>query len=128
MHEFSVISSMVDVIKSEMEKHDNLICVKEVVLEVGELTFLGPEALQFGYKSLTESSPKINSGGLKIVQIPASVKCKACHYAGPMKLDNDEEHHVSIPIFVCPSCEGAIDVIKGKECIVRNLVLDLEDD
>ncbi len=128
MHEFSVISSIVDLIKDEMGKHDNLNCVKEVVLEVGELTFLGREALQFGFKALTESSSKINSDGLKIVLVAASVKCKQCQYEGPMKLDNTEEYHVSIPIFACPSCDGAIDVVKGKECVVRNLVLDLEDD
>lgn len=127
MHEFSVISSIVDLIKDEMGKHDNLNCVKKVVLEVGELTFLGHEALQFGFKALTESAPQINSDGLKIVPVPASVKCKACNYEGPMKLDNTEEYHVSIPIFTCPSCEGPIDLIKGKECVVRNLVLDLEE-
>ena len=128
MHEFSVISSIVNLIKDEMGKHDNLNYVKEVVLEVGELTFLGHEALQFGFKALTESAPKIDSEGLKIIPVPAIVKCKSCSFEGPMKLDKTEEYHISIPVFTCPSCDGAIDVIKGKECVVRNLVLDLEDD
>ena len=128
MHEFSVISSIVDVIKAEMEKHDNLICVKEVVLEVGELMFLGEEALQFGFHALTESEPKINSDGLKIIKIPANVRCLGCQYEGPIKTEETEEYHHSIPRFTCPSCNGTIEVIEGKECIVRNLVLDLEDD
>ncbi len=128
MHEFSMISSIVDVIESEMEKHDKLICVKEVVLEVGELMFLGHEALRFGFHALTEPNPKINSGGLKIVPIPARVKCLACQYEGPIKTEETEEYHVSIPRFACPSCSGAIEIIEGKQCIVRNLVLDLEDD
>ena len=127
MHEFSVISAIVDLIKSEMEKFDKLNHVKEVVLEVGELSFLAPDALQFGFKALVENEPEINDDALKIIPIEAKIKCIKCEYEGPMKVENTEEYHISIPGFYCPKCSGQIDILEGKECTVRNLVLDLEE-
>jgi hydrogenase nickel incorporation protein HypA/HybF len=127
VHEFSVISSIVDLVKDEMSKHDKLNFVKEIVLEVGELSFLSHDALQFGFRALVENEEKIKDDALTIVPIPAKVKCTQCDYEGAMKVDETEEYHISIPRFTCPECNGRIDVLQGKECVVRNLVLDLED-
>ena len=126
MHEFSVISSIVDVVKVEMEKRP-VILVKEVKLEVGELTFLAHGALEFGFTALVEKEPKIANDALKIVSIQAEVKCKNCDYEGPMIVKDSEAMHIGVPIFKCPNCEGQIEVIKGKECTVVNLRMELED-
>ncbi len=126
MHEFSVISSIVDLIKQEMEKRP-VILVKEVNLEVGELTFLAHGALEFGFTALVEKDPKIANDALKITQVKAEVKCHDCGYTGPMIVKDSEEMHIGVPIFKCPECEGQIDVIKGKECIIVNLRMELED-
>lgn len=128
MHELSVITSVVETIKQEMKKHKNLICVKEVRLEVGELAFLSPDALRFGFRALTEKEKKINSKGLRIIKVKAEVKCQKCGYNGQMKLEDSKEYHVPVPLFTCPKCGGRIEVIKGKECTIKNLILDLEDD
>lgn len=126
MHEFSVISSIVDLVKAEMETRP-VILVKEVKLEVGELTFLAHDALQFGFTALVEKEPKIANDALNIVPVQAEVKCKNCDYEGPMKVKDSEEMHIGVPIFKCPKCEGQIEVIKGKECTVVNLRMELED-
>ena len=102
--------------------------MKEVVVEVGELSFLSHDALQFGFKALVESELKINQDALKIIPVAAKIKCRRCDYEGPMNVEDDEKYHVSMPRFMCPKCNGQIDVLEGKECVVRNLVLDLEDD
>jgi hydrogenase nickel insertion protein HypA len=128
MHELSVITSVVETIKQEMKKHKNLICVKEIRLEVGELAFLSHDALKFGFRALTEKEKKVNSKGLRIIKVKAKVKCHNCGYKGPMKLEDSKEYHVHVPLFSCPKCGGQIVVIKGKECTIKNLVLDLEDD
>ena len=125
MHEFSVISSIVDLVKSEMEKRP-VILVKEVNLEVGEFTFLAHDALQFGFTALVEKEPKIANDALKIIPVQAEVKCLDCGYAGPMRVENTEQMHLA-PVFQCPKCQGKVDVIKGKECIVVNLKMELED-
>ena len=126
MHEFSVISSIVDLVKAEMEKRP-VILVKEVKLEVGELTFLAHDALQFGFTALVEKEPKISDNALNIVPVKAEVKCKNCDYEGPMKVKDSKAMHIGVPIFKCPKCDGQIEIIKGKECTVVNLRMELED-
>ena len=126
MHEFSVISSIVDLVKQEMETRP-VILVKEVNLEVGELTFLAHGALEFGFTALVEKDSKIANDALNIIPVQAEVKCKNCDYEGPMKVKDSEQMHIGVPIFKCPKCEGQIEVIKGKECIVVNLKMELED-
>ena len=126
MHEFSVISSIVDLVKQEMEKRP-VILVKEVKLEVGELTFLAHGALEFGFTALVEKEPKIANDALNIIPVKAEVKCLNCGYIGPMVVKDSEAMHIGIPIFKCPECAGKIEVIKGKECIVVNLRMELED-
>jgi len=128
VHEFSVISSIVELVKGEMGKHDNLNFVKEIVLEVGELSFLSHDALRFGFRALVENEPDIKDDALTIIPIQAKVKCRRCDYEGAMKAGETEEYHIAIPQFSCPECNGPIDVLHGKECVVRNLVLDLEDE
>jgi len=126
MHEFSIISSIVDLVKQEMETRP-VILVKEVNLEVGELTFLAHDALQFGFNALVEKEEKIADDALNIIQVQAEVKCKNCDYEGPMKVKDSEKMHIGVPIFKCPKCGGQIEIIKGKECTIVNLKMELED-
>ena len=126
MHEFSIISSIVDLVKQEMETRP-VILVKEINLEVGELTFLAHGALEFGFTALVENEPKIADDALNIIPVQAEVKCKNCDYEGPMKVKDSEAMHIGVPIFKCPKCEGQIEIIKGKECTVVNLKMELED-
>lgn len=126
MHEFSMISSIMEVVKTEMGKR-KAIKVIEIQLAVGELSFLSHEALQFGFGVLAENEPKIAKDALKIMPTPAEVKCRECGFTGPMKAGNSDEYHMAAPIFQCPKCAGPIDILKGKECIVTNIRMELED-
>jgi hydrogenase nickel insertion protein HypA len=127
MHEFSIISSIIDLVKQEMETRP-VILVKEVKLEIGELTFLAEDALQFGFTALVEKEEKIANDALKIISIPAEVKCFNCEYTGPMRIKDSEKEALHItPVFQCPKCQGKIEIIKGKECTVVNLRMELED-
>lgn len=124
MHEFSVISSIMELVKSEMEKV-RAEKVLEVHLEVGELSFLSHEALQFGFQALAESEPKISADALRIISVPAEVRCKRCGYIGAMKAEDDEAYHIGAPTFKCPECAGPIELLAGKECTVRNIRMEV---
>ena len=49
MHEVSVMSSIIEQVLNELDKHE-VERVEEVELVVGELTFLGHEQLLFAYE------------------------------------------------------------------------------
>jgi hydrogenase nickel incorporation protein HypA/HybF len=125
MHEFSMIQSIMELVKSEMEKR-HAIRVMEINLEVGELSFLSHDALQFSFGAIVENEPKIEKDALKIISVPAEVMCSKCGYSGPMKNTESAEYHLIMPVFQCPKCGGSIEIIQGKECIVRNLKMEVE--
>ena len=124
MHEFSVISSIMELVKAEMEKA-KASKVLEIHIEVGELSFLAHEALQFGFRALAENESKIVNDALKITTVHAEVKCRSCGYTGPMKVSDSEIYHTPVPIFQCPECSGPIDVLKGRDCTVRNIRMEV---
>jgi hydrogenase nickel insertion protein HypA len=125
MHEFSMIQSIMELVKNEMEKRQ-AIRVLEIHLEVGELSFLSHEALQFGFGALVTGEPKIDKDALKIIPIPAEIKCTECGHSGPMKNVESAEYHLMAPVFQCPKCGGPVEIVRGKECIVKNLRMEVE--
>ena len=127
MHEFSMIQSVIQLVKAEMEKRA-VIRVTEINLEVGELTFLSHESLQFGFRALVETEPTISPDSLKIISIPAEVECGKCGFSGPMKVTESEIYHqLMAPVFQCPECGGPVEVVKGRECTVKNIRMELEE-
>lgn len=125
MHEFSTMAQIVDVVLEEARKH-NAVDVKEVHLEIGELTFLGREQMEFAYEVLTEDSI-LESSTLRFEEVKARVNCDSCGYEGGIEYDEDESYHMSIPKLLCPKCGGPVKIIGGDECKVRNIVVDVED-
>lgn len=126
MHEFSVMSEMVNVIRAEVESR-GIIKVNEVVLAVGELAFLAPEQLEFSYGVLVEKDDVMKDSVLKIEEVPASVRCRECDYSGGVEYIAGEDDHFRMPVINCPQCGGAVDIASGRECQIKNLVAEVED-
>ena len=117
MHEFSVMSQMVEGIIEEAKKH-NATKVEEVVLELGEFTMLGEEQLRFAYEVLTKDNI-LKASVLTIVPIRGAIECD-CGFKGEMSPSEDTPHR-SVPILECPKCGGLARITGGRECTVRNL-------
>jgi hydrogenase nickel incorporation protein HypA/HybF len=127
MHEFSMMMSIVELVKAEMGKRQ-VIKVTEINLDVGELTFLSHDAMQFGFQALVETEPKIDASALKITPVQAEVKCTKCGFSGPMKTAESEIYHqLMAPVFKCPECGGPVEIVKGRECTVKNIRMELEE-
>ncbi|MFW5914364.1 MAG: hydrogenase/urease maturation nickel metallochaperone HypA, partial [Thermoplasmatota archaeon] len=92
--------------------------VEEVVLEVGELTFLGHEQLEFAFEIMVRDTP-LEGAELRIVEEKLEVSCPSCGYRG--KVDYFEEHHFSVPVLSCPECGERVEVLKGRKCGVTSL-------
>jgi len=128
MHEFSTMSQIVSSILEAL-KDKEFDRVKSVELEIGDLTFLADEQLKFAFKVLSEKN-KLDGAELNISHIKAEIKCYACGYLGGMKdlADLEEEScHVCMPMFACPECSGEVEVVKGRECLVKGVELEIDD-
>lgn len=124
MHEYSVMSEIVKAILSEVEKN-NLKTVSKVKLEVGELTFLGEEQLRFIYEVLSKDNI-LHESKLEIKNIQPEVECPSCGFIGNLEYLESEEMHFRLPKFSCPKCNSKVEIIKGKNCIIREIVGEVE--
>ncbi len=122
MHEFSVMNQIVESILREAESR-SAIEVKEVVLEIGELTFLGVEQLRFSFEVLTKENLLADTR-LTIEEIKAEIQC-VCGYRGEMDYSETPRFHRIFPMVGCPECGQAPTIVKGKDCVVRNITMEV---
>jgi len=125
MHEFSTMQSIVNAIMDEAKKH-GAIKITKVELEIGELTFLGEEQLRFAFEILKEGTI-MEKAELFIEKIGAEVKCIKCGYQGKVNYGMKEEFHLSFPILKCPECGGEVEIVRGRECIVKGVEMEVRE-
>ncbi len=123
MHEFSVMSQIVDNILEEGRKRDAK-RIEQVDLEIGEYTMLGQEQMRFAFDILSKET-MLQGAVLNITSRPGKVRC-SCGYEGPLSASEDSPHR-SIPILECPKCGGAAKIFEGRECLIRNIRMVVPD-
>jgi hydrogenase nickel incorporation protein HypA/HybF len=121
MHEFSTMSSIVATVIEEGKKH-NATAITRVVLDIGELTFLGEEQLRFAFQVLSEDT-LLDGAELVINRIPPQVTC-SCGYAGNVKYEEKRDFHIRFPLLCCPECNGSVTVQHGRECLIKHIEIE----
>ena len=119
MHEVSVMSSIMEQVLEELQKHE-IERVEEVEMVVGELTFLGHEQLRFAFEIMSRNTP-LEGSELKIATEEIEVECDSCGYRGKARYLDGDEYHLSIPVLHCPGCGEKVRVTKGKRCGVTSI-------
>jgi len=123
MHEFSVMSQIVDSILDEAKKRDAK-RIEQVDLEIGEYTMLGHEQMRFAFEILSKDTI-LQGAKLNVTSRPGRVRC-SCGYEGSPSASEDSPHKV-VPILECPKCGGAASIVEGRECTIRNIRLVVPD-
>jgi hydrogenase nickel incorporation protein HypA/HybF len=109
MHELSLC----DAILGSAEKHANGQSVKQVTVRIGHLRQVVPDALQFSWEVMTDSTG-LKGTELVIEQVPAVVECADCGH----------ESTLDLPILVCEAC-GSFEVklLSGEEFLIVSMEL-----
>jgi len=123
MHEFSVMTQIVDNILSEAKKR-NAKKIEQVDLEIGEYTMLGEEQMKFAFEVLSKGTI-LDGAMLKVGNIKGKIVC-SCGYEGAISLSDDSTHRV-VPILECPKCKGGAKITEGRECLIRNIRMVVPD-
>ena len=120
MHELSIADAIVKTVLKEVEEK-KLPAVQRVVVQVGVLSGVVPEALQFGFEDITKDTPLENTE-LEIEIIPVRGECSQC----------GQSFEVENYVFSCPACQsGKITVTHGEELQIAYLEVEngsLEDE
>lgn len=123
MHEFSVMSQIVESILEEAKKRDAR-RIEQVDLELGEYTMLGKEQLKFAFDIVSKGT-MLEGATLNMTTRAGRVKC-SCGYEGSPSVSQDSPHKV-MAILECPKCGGAAKIVEGRECLIRNIRLVVPD-
>jgi hydrogenase nickel incorporation protein HypA/HybF len=119
MHEVSVMSGIIEAVMAELAKHD-VEKVEEVLLVLGELTYLGKDQLQFAYEIMTRET--ILEGSVLVFEDEkAEISCPTCGYQGKAEYYGDGSVHENVPKLSCPTCGSGVKVLKGKSCRISSL-------
>lgn len=110
MHEMSITQSMVEI----CEVHATGRKVVEVVLEIGELSGVVPESVEFCFEACTKGT-LLEGARLSIEKVAGRGSCPDCHGEFPMQ-----------SLFApCPDCGAfGLTVVSGEELRVKELELE----
>lgn len=91
--------------------------LRRVVVEVGRLTAVLPDALALAWEALAEG-PELAGCSLEIVPVPGRGRCRAC----------GAELALEVPFGRCACGATDLDLVAGEELRLRRLELELEDE
>ena len=126
MHEYSVMNQLVSALLDELDGRD-IDRVKEVRIEVGELTFLGTDQLEFAYETLSKDTI-LEGSELDIEEIDSEIRCGECGYEGGVNYSDRTSVHYNVPVISCPECDSKPDVVQGKETQIVGVTAVEEED
>lgn len=113
MHELSVCDAIVGTTLQRAKGRP----VTRVTVRIGHLRQVVPDALQFGWDVLTEST-ELHGCELLIEQVPATVRCRTC----------DAETTLDMPILMCGACESFdVELLSGEEFLIVSMEVGLPE-
>jgi hydrogenase nickel incorporation protein HypA/HybF len=111
MHELTIATEVLETVKAVAAEHKAR-RVAEVVLEVGALRLVVPEALEMAWQAAAEGSIAAGAA-LKVIEAPVAARCRGCEAKYSPKLTD----------FACPGCGKADAEVTGGNDIVLTSVL-----
>jgi hydrogenase nickel incorporation protein HypA/HybF len=110
MHELGLMQNIIDTVQDYARKN-NVTKVVKVMLEVGQVSGVVPESLEFCFEICTKQT-MLEGALLEIEKISAVGKCKTC----------GEGFDLLTFTFSCPKCGGTDwEMISGRELIIKGL-------
>jgi hydrogenase nickel incorporation protein HypA/HybF len=113
MHELALCESVLDIIESEAKKQ-HFARVKTVWLEIGALSCVEPEAMQFCFDVVMKKT-LVEGASLQINLMPGVAWCRHCQKAVP----------ISQRFEPCPDCgHYQLSIVSGDEMRIKQLEVD----
>lgn len=114
MHEMSVATSLLAIVREELAKHDveKLLLVR---VRYGVLANLVPEALEFAFEALTAGTD-FEGARIELAQVPVRLACGGCG----KEFEPEGREQLFAP---CPACGEEIghNVLSGRELYVEHI-------
>ncbi len=112
MHEYTIAYDLYATARSAAHEH-HAVKVKKISVEVGRMAMVNPEQVMYLFDTIKEDDPLFQYAVLECHETPPQSKC-VCGYTG------DE-------IYICPKCGALPELVKGREIVVTNVEIEVED-
>ena len=112
MHEYTIAYDIYSTAK-RAALENSATQVKKVCVAIGEMTMISPEQVKFLFEVLTDDDELFSGVVLESHKVPVKTRC-SCGYEGTEK-------------FVCPDCGALPEVIEGREIMVSNIEIEVDD-
>ncbi|RAU20703.1 hydrogenase maturation nickel metallochaperone HypA [Paramagnetospirillum kuznetsovii] len=114
MHEMSLTEGVVRILEDQAAAH-GFTRVKTVWLEIGELSTVVPESMEFCFGAVAAGNPLTADARLEIIRVPGAAWCMDC----------SENVPVTSRVDLCPKCGGAkLAVTSGEEMRIKELEVE----
>jgi hydrogenase nickel incorporation protein HypA/HybF len=109
MHELGITQNIVAIVT----EHAKGAKVQRVLLEIGKLSAIMPDAIQFCFDICTQGT-LLQGATLEILEIPGLAKCRQC--GAEISLDK--------PFGICKCGNVRLDLITGEELKIKEIEIE----
>ena len=112
MHEYGIAYDLYATArKAAIENHARE--VKTIRVEVGKMAMVNPDQVIFLFDAIKEDDPLFTKTTLQCEEVAAETTCH-CGYSGS-------------EVFVCPGCGALPELVRGREIVVTNIEIEVDD-
>jgi hydrogenase nickel incorporation protein HypA/HybF len=112
MHEYSIAYDLYATARTAAREH-KATRVKKVTVEVGKMAMVNPEQVVFLFDTIKEEDSLFLNAVLECHETDPQTRCP-CGYTG-----NE--------VYVCPKCGALPELVKGREIVVTNVEIEVDD-
>jgi hydrogenase nickel incorporation protein HypA/HybF len=112
MHEYSIAYDLYATARTAAREH-RATRVNKVTVDVGKMAMVNPEQVVFLFDTIKEEDPLFLQAVLECHEIDPQTRC-SCGYAGS-------------EVFVCPKCGSLPELVRGREIVVTNVEIEVDD-
>ena len=112
MHELSVAYDIYATARRTAQEH-HARQISTVFVEIGEMAMINPEQVEFLFHTIAQDDEVFAGARLECTIVGVLSRC-SCGYEG-------EER------FICPRCGALPEMIRGREVVVTNIEIEVDD-
>lgn len=125
MHEFSTAVSIVEAVKRAAKSY-GATKVVGITLQIGKLSMLNHDQLLFGIEMASKDSV---AEGAKVMIEPLSTKIRCRKCGAESEVTHDGALYEVLSKMACSQCQAKdVEVIQGRECIIKDIQAEVEKD
>ncbi|MBD2569805.1 hydrogenase maturation nickel metallochaperone HypA [Anabaena lutea] len=109
MHELGITQNIIAIVRENAQGKK----VQRVLLEIGQLSAIMPEAIKFCF-DICAKDTIVEGAVLEILEIPGMAKCRQC----------DTTFSVDQPFGICECGSVQLDIITGEELKIKEIEVE----